>query len=325
MAVSDRELDRRLARHLLDREPRRRRAGADESIGRQYFEFSLADHRPGLQPHLQRRGDRRTEDQARHRAGLHDPARLRHRRTSTRSSSSNRIRLHRGDVWQVGYGLNNRLLREADRLARSAERRRQPELLHRRAPRRSTTSSIRAAATRPPRASTPPSPLVARASPTEQLQGDFRTEWDPTFHTLRTLAANGAVNSGQSSGVGGLEPAALHSGTAGIRQRGLCRPLSERLGELAHQDQHARRHLLVQLRPAARQFPAAALPGVLQCAVLRLRRRVPDLQLRQLQYGVTVPQDRRFNISFTLAGNRHVLELPRRLRRAAVGDEPKPR
>ncbi len=38
--------------------------------------------------------------------------------------------------------------------------------------------------------------VVARASPTDRLQGDFRTEWDPTFHTLRTLAANGAINSG---------------------------------------------------------------------------------------------------------------------------------
>ena len=44
-------------------------------------------------------------------------------------------------------------------------------------------------------------------------------------------------------------------------------------------------HLLVQLRPEARSLPAAALPGVLQCAVLRLRRRVSDVQLRELQHA----------------------------------------
>ena len=41
-----------------------------------------------------------------------------------------------------------------------------------------------------------PVALQIRSSPTDQLQASFRTEWDPTVHTLRTLAANGSYSSG---------------------------------------------------------------------------------------------------------------------------------
>jgi hypothetical protein len=41
-----------------------------------------------------------------------------------------------------------------------------------------------------------PVALVVRGAPTDRLQADFRTEWDPTVHTLRTLAANGSVTAG---------------------------------------------------------------------------------------------------------------------------------
>ena len=51
-----------------------------ESVSRQYLRLQLQHHRAGLQPHLQRRRDRRREAQARHRAGLHDQARIRDRR-----------------------------------------------------------------------------------------------------------------------------------------------------------------------------------------------------------------------------------------------------
>ncbi len=39
-----------------------------------------------------------------------------------------------------------------------------------------------------------PVALQVRGAPTDRLQGDFRTEWDPTAKTLRTLAANGSVS-----------------------------------------------------------------------------------------------------------------------------------
>ncbi|MGH9373091.1 MAG: LPS-assembly protein LptD, partial [Vicinamibacterales bacterium] len=41
-----------------------------------------------------------------------------------------------------------------------------------------------------------PVALQVRTSPTERLQAEFRTEWDPTAHSLRTLAANGTYSDG---------------------------------------------------------------------------------------------------------------------------------
>jgi LPS-assembly protein len=41
-----------------------------------------------------------------------------------------------------------------------------------------------------------PVAIQARASPTDRLQVDFRTEWDPTVHTIRTIAANGTFSQG---------------------------------------------------------------------------------------------------------------------------------
>jgi LPS-assembly protein len=39
-----------------------------------------------------------------------------------------------------------------------------------------------------------PVSLQFRGAPTDRFQGEFRTEWDPTAHTLRTLAANGSFS-----------------------------------------------------------------------------------------------------------------------------------
>jgi len=36
--------------------------------------------------------------------------------------------------------------------------------------------------------------LAARGAPTDHVQGDFRTEWDPTAHTLRTFSSSGIAN-----------------------------------------------------------------------------------------------------------------------------------
>ena len=40
-----------------------------------------------------------------------------------------------------------------------------------------------------------PVALQVRGAPTDQFQGEFRTEWDPTAHTLRTLAVNAVYSS----------------------------------------------------------------------------------------------------------------------------------
>jgi LPS-assembly protein len=39
-----------------------------------------------------------------------------------------------------------------------------------------------------------PVTLAARGAPTDRIQGDFRTEWDPTAHTLRTFSSNGIAS-----------------------------------------------------------------------------------------------------------------------------------
>ena len=144
-------------------------------------------------------------------------------------------RLHRGDVWEFGYGLNNRLY---------AKRTSSREVLSVAINQSyytdaiaalNTISSIRAAAMRRRRrASTArwPSPLAH--SPNDKLQGDFRTEWDPTFHTLKTLAANGCINSGHLQASAGWSRRRYIPGSARIRQPGFRRSLHERLGELAH-------------------------------------------------------------------------------------------
>ena len=147
LAVSDGELDLRLAWHLLDREPRQRQAGAANRLARQFFDFSSSDHRAGLQPHLQRRGDR-TRLKMKH---VIEPVFTIRRRppstSSTRSSSLESTDYTVGNVWEFSYGLNNRLYakRTASREVLSVA---VNQSYYTDAPRRSTLSSIRAAAMR---------------------------------------------------------------------------------------------------------------------------------------------------------------------------------
>ena len=99
-----------------------------------------------------------------------------------------------GNVWEFSYGLNNRLY---------AKRTSSREVLNV-ALNQSYYTDARAAQYDQQYQSssynaTPPSKytalaLLVRAAPTERLQGDFRTEWDPTFKTLKTFAGNGSIN-----------------------------------------------------------------------------------------------------------------------------------
>ena len=99
-----------------------------------------------------------------------------------------------GNIWQVSYGINNRLY---------AKRTTSREVLSV-AMTQSYYTDARATQydqyyQSSSYASTPQSKFTAlalylRTAPTERLQGDFRTEWDPTFSTLKTLAASGSVN-----------------------------------------------------------------------------------------------------------------------------------
>jgi len=147
-----------------------------------------------------------------------------------------------------------------------------------------------------------PVSVQVRASPTEQIQGEFRTEWDHTVDAFRTFAATAAVN----------RPA--FQLTAGWSQRRF-------IPELPGFDDERRADHYVNATASVRG-PRNRVGGTY--AFHYDLRNDRFLQQRYLAYynaqccgvafefqtfnfaggfaGVPVPRDRRFNISFTLAG-----------------------
>ena len=144
--------------------------------------------------------------------------------------------------------------------------------------------------------------LQARVSPSDRLNAEFRTEWDPTVHTIKTLSASGTLRGGEwldlSAGWSRrrlipelpdfANPAsAAHSlnAAAALRSR------TNRLGGSYSFNYDFQRDYFVQQR--LQGFYNAQCCGV-----------VVEWQTVNLQgvAGITVPQDRRFNISFSLAG-----------------------
>ncbi len=146
LALPHRELDRLLARDVLDGELRHPDAGGrryalhrrDAGAGRgsrqpQILRLSDADHGTGVQPHLEHAGQRlRGEVQARHRARAHHPAHHgdRHVRPDrpARRHGLHRRRHHEVHVWR-----REPPVREEAVVARDSERDGGAELLHRRA------------------------------------------------------------------------------------------------------------------------------------------------------------------------------------------------
>ena len=163
-----------------------------------------------------------------------------------------------------------------------------------------------------------PVALQFRTSPSDRLAGDFRTEWDPTAHALRSIAANASFSSGD-----------WLNGSAGWSQRRFIPELPgfddpNRVGPV-HQldDQHprptqqVRRQLLVQLRRQERPLPQPALDRLLQLPVLRRRCRVPDVQPAGLvRADERLPRPPLQHLVHA-GRHRHLLEPVRRVRRAA--------
>ncbi|CAN5381548.1 hypothetical protein BH23ACI1_BH23ACI1_02110 [soil metagenome] len=147
-----------------------------------------------------------------------------------------------------------------------------------------------------------PVAFVVRASPSDRFQADFRTEWDARVNALRTLAANGSVHAG-----GGL------FASAGWSQRRFI-PALPGFDDPARADHYL--NATTTLRSTANRFGGtysfnydlrrdaflqqrALAYYNAQCCGVALEYQVFNLQ------GLTnvgVPQDRRFNISFSLAG-----------------------
>ena len=283
VAVSHGQLDDRLARHLLDREPRQRPAGG--RAGRPSVSSTSTRGSPGR------------SSAASSTPGATDGVKFKHviepvftiRRVSAidvfdRIVQLESARLHRRRRLGIQLWPEQPPLRQADRVARSPQRRAEPELLHRRARRtvRSAVSEQQLQLARR-RASTRRWPSCVARRPPTRLQGDFRTEWDPTFHTLKTFAGNGSINSRQvcrrrPAGAGG----ATFPGCRATTTRRLPNHYLNALGELAH-DGLTRSAAPTRSTTtcSSDSFLQQRYPGLLQRAVLRLRRRVPGLQLRR--------------------------------------------
>jgi LPS-assembly protein len=144
--------------------------------------------------------------------------------------------------------------------------------------------------------------ITARVSPTDQVNGEFRTEWHPTAHTLTTLSAGGTVRNGSWLDVWAGWSMRRHipelpdfsnpeSATHYLNASATVRSPSSRVGGTYSFNYDFRRDYFLQQRIQA--YYNAQCCGI-----------VMEYQSMSFQGipGITVPQDRRFNISFSLAG-----------------------
>jgi LPS-assembly protein len=148
-----------------------------------------------------------------------------------------------------------------------------------------------------------PVALQVRGAPTDRLQAEFRTEWDPTAHTLRTLAANGSFSAsdwlqttaGWSQrrfipGLAGFDNAAgatnyLNAGTNVRRMGG-------RVGGSYTFNYDLKQKSFLQQRFTT-YFNS-------QCCGVAVEYQTFNYGGSLAAYGLQ--QDKRFNLSFTLAG-----------------------
>jgi LPS-assembly protein len=147
-----------------------------------------------------------------------------------------------------------------------------------------------------------PVALAIRGAPTDKLQGDFHTDWDPTAHTLRTLSGNGNINIGDwlQTGIGWSrkrfipklpnfeEATASHFLSANTTVR---RP-GNRIGG-SYSFQYDMKHDSFLNQRLTAYYNA-------QCCGVGIEYQSYNLAGGFASYGVS--QDHRFNLSFTLAG-----------------------
>jgi len=148
-----------------------------------------------------------------------------------------------------------------------------------------------------------PVALMVRAAPTDRVQGDFRTEWDPDAHALTTMSANGTLARGD-----------WLSGSAGWSQRRYLQNFPG-FNDPNRADQYI--NGVVNIRRTRNRVGGtyAFNYDILRDRFLNQRWLAYynaqccgvgfEYQTFNLQGSLVssaVPQDRRFNISFTLAG-----------------------
>jgi len=144
--------------------------------------------------------------------------------------------------------------------------------------------------------------VAARVSPTERIGAEFRTEWDPTEHTLTSLSTSGSMRAGEWLDVTGSwsrrrfipnlpgfdnPGAATHTLGAGTR----VRSRSNRFGGSYSLDYDFQHDYLIQ--QSFQWYYNAQCCGVVMEWQGMNTQGIP---------GIAVPHIRRFNISFSLAG-----------------------
>jgi hypothetical protein len=142
-----------------------------------------------------------------------------------------------------------------------------------------------------------PVALAVRGAPTDTLQADFRTEWDHTTGTFLSFSANGILNSANVQAVGGWSrqrsigrelDAVPFTTTHYLNSSVTIRDRANRVGGTYTFNYDLLRDSFLQQRYFA--YYNAQCCGFL-------------VEYQTFNFtGAIVPQDRRFNLSFTLAG-----------------------
>jgi LPS-assembly protein len=147
-----------------------------------------------------------------------------------------------------------------------------------------------------------PVSVLVRTSPTERVQGEFRTEFDHTVDAFRTFAATASVNGSTVQMSGGWSQRRLIPDLPGFDDPNRAdhylnlatsiRGARNRIGGQYSFNYDLRRDTFLQQRYLA-YYNA-------QCCGISVEYQTFNFNAGFA--GVPVPQDRRFNISFTLAG-----------------------
>ncbi len=216
------------------------------------------------------------------------------------------------------YELTNRLYAKKESRARDAVVVGEPNLLHRRARGAVRPCSTRAASPR----SGPPTSRRWRCSfapaPSERLQGDFRTEWDPTVNALRTIAANGKFSAGRLAGrSAGWSQRRFVPELPGFNDPNLAdQYINSTMNIRGFRNRFGGNYSFNYDRQG-RSLPPSALGRLLQLPVLRRRFRVPDLQPPGLVRADERHAGPPLQHLVHAGRHRHLLEPVRRIRRAA--------
>jgi LPS-assembly protein len=142
-----------------------------------------------------------------------------------------------------------------------------------------------------------PVAFAVRASPTDRYQSDFRTEWDHTTGTFQSVAANGVVNATNVQASGGwtlskniprLIGDPITTSSHYLQGSMTLRSTTNKVGGTYSFHYDLFRDQFLQQRYFA--YYNAQCCGVLV-----------EYQTYNI-VGLAIPQDRRFNVSFTLAG-----------------------